>query len=391
MICNPLFLIERIGLIFYGKPVRAEDGRNILVFHNPFPSNVAQIGDRIDLLAKSLFPSINLDLELIRCYVHQLIQHEITQELFIIDNIFQVPSLQNRKLRGLVLPTDSGSAKRFLLFVDIIVGIGGTKKVFWSVDLDNVEGKCGRGKIALIANDLEKAMSLRFEWSLHEFFRQKHLQDSSFCLYDIGEPKLSPKEAFFEDAKISPIKKVSTICFSDNAGEPLQTIDNYGSIEVVVKIFTELAKSLEMLHRIRFVHNDIKPANIMVSREKPTIIDMGLTKPFGETSACSKTIAPPGYAGDQKYKSDPSADIWGLGACLFMCLSRRKKILLSDGWLSLTRKLSSELGQDDLDFFIKIYVPDQAQYSVILRILRVKMEERPTASMLPEILTGLLH
>lgn len=387
MFSAPCPLLKEIYDFFIRENI-CEDDKQLLIFHNPFPPNVVQISDRINSLATSLFPTISLNYELIRFYIHRL---TITSKAVVIKNIFKSPSLQNNQLRGLISTTGTGAVKRFLVFMNLVIGIGGTKKVFWAIDIDNVEGKCGRGKVALVAKDLEKTQSFRSEWVIHEFFRQKILQENSLCLFDLGAPKLSPKETFSEETQSADVNKTLTICFSDNKGERLQTIDYYESVDIVVKIFTDVANALALIHRIRFAHNDIKPGNILVANGKSSIIDLGLARPFGVESACSKIVAPPFYEGDFKYKSDPLADIWALGACLFMCLSRQNKILSSKEWSCLMSKSPSELSQTVLESFIKSHVADPLQCSVIFKILRINKDERPSAVMLPEIFGSLLH
>lgn len=90
------------------------------------------------------------------------------------------------------------------------------------------------------------------------------------------------------------------------------------------------------LHANRMTHLDIKPDNIMLSREKdgslrPVLIDFGLSKHYGTDGRPTSTIntlgCSDGYAPIEQYAGittfTPQADIYALGATMLFCITGR--------------------------------------------------------------------
>ena len=121
-------------------------------------------------------------------------------------------------------------------------------------------------------------------------------------------------------------------------GETLGSlIKRYGCLEpkIALEITRQVAAGLVAIHEQNLVHRDIKPANIMVrlkdeGRLTAKIIDLGLAKGLGETSAESTISVPGGFAGTPEFASpeqfagidvDIRSDLYSLGVVMWEMLT----------------------------------------------------------------------
>lgn len=101
-----------------------------------------------------------------------------------------------------------------------------------------------------------------------------------------------------------------------------------------VRLMQPVMEAVELLHRNRICHLDIKPDNIMLEQEengniRPVLIDFGLSKHYDDTGHATSTINTfgysEGYAPAEQYRGittfSPGADIYALGATLWHCLT----------------------------------------------------------------------
>lgn len=101
-----------------------------------------------------------------------------------------------------------------------------------------------------------------------------------------------------------------------------------------VRLMQPVMEAVELLHRNRICHLDIKPDNIMLEQEengniRPVLIDFGLSKHYDNTGHATSTINTfgysEGYAPAEQYRGittfSPTADIYALGATLWHCLT----------------------------------------------------------------------
>ncbi|MDB4766743.1 serine/threonine protein kinase [bacterium] len=92
-------------------------------------------------------------------------------------------------------------------------------------------------------------------------------------------------------------------------------------------IATQIAEGLAAIHRRGLLHLDLKPSNVVITREGVAkIIDFGLSKRIDEVSF-GEIAGTPGYlaperSGDTPHEIGVATDVFGLGAILFNLLTQ---------------------------------------------------------------------
>ncbi|KAK1763167.1 kinase-like domain-containing protein [Phialemonium atrogriseum] len=90
-----------------------------------------------------------------------------------------------------------------------------------------------------------------------------------------------------------------------------------------VRVLRDIAGALHYIHGRNLVHNDIKPANILYSRERGAVLcDFGLSTPAGSSATTGGTpyYVPPEFVG-RKLRGAPS-DVWALGVTMLYVLRK---------------------------------------------------------------------
>ena len=91
----------------------------------------------------------------------------------------------------------------------------------------------------------------------------------------------------------------------------------------------EILAALRAAHALGIVHRDVKPANILMARDRAVLVDFGIAQ-VAETSSGATTasmlIGSPAYMAPERARGGPSgppADLWGLGASLYAAVEGR--------------------------------------------------------------------
>jgi tetratricopeptide (TPR) repeat protein len=103
----------------------------------------------------------------------------------------------------------------------------------------------------------------------------------------------------------------------------------------IVGLLKQLAGAVAAAHRMLVVHNDIKPANVLVTAEgAPKLIDFGISRalqeagalPGGQATIGVGRLFSPGFAAPEQINGGPvtvATDVFGLGALAYRLLTGR--------------------------------------------------------------------
>jgi serine/threonine protein kinase len=122
--------------------------------------------------------------------------------------------------------------------------------------------------------------------------------------------------------------------------EQLSTPESPMPVSAAKKYIGQLAGALGYLHSNNILHLDVKPSNVLVNNGNAVLIDFGISKRYdsedgGQTSTSPVGISE-GYAPLEQYNKDgvshftPAADVYSLGATLYMLVTGRKPLSASE-------------------------------------------------------------
>ena len=104
--------------------------------------------------------------------------------------------------------------------------------------------------------------------------------------------------------------------------------------QAVLRQFASVARALHATHEAGILHQDVKPANIMIGQdEEPVIVDFGVARlrdgDLPTLTRPGQILGTPSYMAPERFdetvpSSSPSVDIWGLGVCLFEALTLKR-------------------------------------------------------------------
>lgn len=89
-----------------------------------------------------------------------------------------------------------------------------------------------------------------------------------------------------------------------------------------LRILQDTSSGLDYLHRLRLEHNDIKPGNILYSRERGAVVcDLGLSSEKGEgRGGGTPWYVPPEYIGLRQ--RGPPSDVWAVGVVMLYVMGK---------------------------------------------------------------------
>ena len=132
-------------------------------------------------------------------------------------------------------------------------------------------------------------------------------------VYSLGE---HAGEVYFVMELVEGQPLVDVLAAQSKRGEWFPT-------EAVTQVAMEIADALDAMHAVGVVHRDVKPANILLDRDRDraVLVDLGVAAKSGARREAAGT---PGFASPESFLGESDSletDVYGLGATLYYMLA----------------------------------------------------------------------
>lgn len=156
-------------------------------------------------------------------------------------------------------------------------------------------------------------------------------------------------------------------------------------LDQALKFALAIGDALDRAHRAGVVHRDVKPANIMLTRDGVKVLDFGLAKSSSSSSTPEQTLTKvltmegtvmgtPQYMAPEQFEgreADVRADIWAFGAVLYEMVTGQKAFQGKN----YSTLLGAILSADPLPMSVKPFTPALLE-RVVRRCLAKDPEDR---------------
>ncbi len=160
-----------------------------------------------------------------------------------------------------------------------------------------------------------------FKWGLTRFLEE------SRTLASFRHPSIVRVMRFFE------ANQTAYMVMEFVAGQPLnEWVETRRPLpeQAVISIIEPLLDGLEVIHRAKYLHRDIKPNNVYIRQDgSPVLIDFGSAR-MATANTDITSIVTPGYAPFEQYTSHgnqgPWSDLYAFGAVLYWMVTGNKPV-----------------------------------------------------------------
>ncbi len=168
----------------------------------------------------------------------------------------------------------------------------------------------------------------------------------------------------------------------------------HGGMQQLANLFYCIAKALERVHELGYVHGDIKPDNIGKRDDRFVLLDFGICRPTKEftketTATGSLRTRAPELLTEDVYRLPTAVDIWALGATIFNFEEGRFPLVNRDETVprvfnaeqreAFERELARRV-RGEWNDWIRFERSPNALRSLLSACLEQRPENRPSAS-----------
>jgi serine/threonine protein kinase len=170
-------------------------------------------------------------------------------------------------------------------------------------------------------------------------------------------------------------------------GETLAARIDKGALPLdqALKLATQIADALDRAHREGVIHRDVKPQNIMLTRDGAKVLDFGLAKSGSKPGPTEETLTKvlttegtvmgtPQYMAPEQFEgkeADARSDIWAFGAVLYEMVTGQKAFQGK----SYSSLLGAILSADPPPMSVKPFTPSWLE-RLVKRCLNKDPEDR---------------
>lgn len=203
----------------------------------------------------------------------------------------------------------------------------------------------------------------------------------------LNHPCVVKFERFLEASGDDPPALVFEFCEGGSLADLLQ---EQGKLDPATAVSTivQIADALAMIHELTYAHGDVKPENILFSRDRiPRLADFNSARAIAATT---RSVVPftPGYAAPEHVKTGrPSqkGDVWSLALALYEAV--KGEPLFEADLFKYQEKLAALEGEGEA----RAETEDRELDEVLARCLRLNPDERPSMRELEDMLIQYLE
>lgn len=186
---------------------------------------------------------------------------------------------------------------------------------------------------ALVGPLKEKAfLSCKAEHAHQELIAMQKLKGLPHCLTSQAIVKYDDKTAktLKKNGHLKKVGMIMDLMESDLTGfcaASASTAPKHADLKRL-QLLGDVAMGLQEMHRLNFVHNDVKPDNMAVYKEKGKIADFGLSGPKGQRPAVLAVLNPPEVHMHPRKKVNyaPQVDIFQFGLSMMAVCGYEKYV-----------------------------------------------------------------